>query len=277
MKKTRFTESQIVKILKEYESGIDAQTICREHGIAKATFYNWRKKYSGMEASQLKRLKELEEEDDLPYSRVSRYNNGGFVPLTMFQAYQMTQTNNIMDVEINSFSAAVKSSNQLRNAEDQIRSYLRAQFTDGFNIMSPLTFAQDREQIRRGQIIAAFAASLGLLIAAINILNLMLARVLKRTRELGIIQALGSTRKNILYLFLTEAFLLGFLGALLGVALAYGGEKIIVSMLEGFPLTIDWRVFIVALGISGFVSLLFGVYPATQASRIDPVEALRTE
>jgi putative transposase len=63
MKKTRLTESQIVKILKEYESGIDAQTICREHGIAKATFYNWRKKYSGMEASQLKRLKELEEEN----------------------------------------------------------------------------------------------------------------------------------------------------------------------------------------------------------------------
>ncbi|MDG5800866.1 transposase [Marinilabiliaceae bacterium ANBcel2] len=63
MKKSRFTESQIVKILKEYESGIDAQTICREHGIAKSTFYNWQKKYSGMEASHLKRLKELEEEN----------------------------------------------------------------------------------------------------------------------------------------------------------------------------------------------------------------------
>ncbi len=63
MKKVRFTESQIVKILKEFESGIDAQILCREHGISKATFYNWRKKYSGMESSQLKRLKELEEEN----------------------------------------------------------------------------------------------------------------------------------------------------------------------------------------------------------------------
>ncbi len=63
MKKVRFTESQIVKILKEFESGIDAQSLCREHGISKATFYNWRKKYSGMESSQLKRLKELEEEN----------------------------------------------------------------------------------------------------------------------------------------------------------------------------------------------------------------------
>ena len=63
MKKIRFTESQITKILKEYESGIDAQSLCRVHGISRATLYNWRKKYGGMDASQLKRLKELEEEN----------------------------------------------------------------------------------------------------------------------------------------------------------------------------------------------------------------------
>jgi len=63
MKKVRFTESQIAKILKEFESGIDAQVLCREYGISKATFYNWRKKYAGMDSSQLKRLKELEEEN----------------------------------------------------------------------------------------------------------------------------------------------------------------------------------------------------------------------
>ena len=63
MKKVRFTETQITKILKEYESGIDANSLCREHGISRATLYNWRKKYSGMDSSQLKRLKELEEEN----------------------------------------------------------------------------------------------------------------------------------------------------------------------------------------------------------------------
>lgn len=63
MKKSRFTESQIVKILKEYDCGRDAQALCREYGMSKATFYNWRKKYGGMDASQLKRLKELEEEN----------------------------------------------------------------------------------------------------------------------------------------------------------------------------------------------------------------------
>jgi putative transposase len=63
MRKTRFTESQIVNALKEHESGKKAEDICRELGINRNTFYNWKKKYGGMETQDLKRLKELEEEN----------------------------------------------------------------------------------------------------------------------------------------------------------------------------------------------------------------------
>jgi putative transposase len=63
MKRIKFSESQIIKILKEYESGREVKDLCREYGVSRATFYNWKKKYSGMEVSQLKRLKELEEEN----------------------------------------------------------------------------------------------------------------------------------------------------------------------------------------------------------------------
>lgn len=63
MKKKRFTEEQIVKLLKEYEGGREIKDLCRELSITPSTFYNWRKKYSGMDSSQLKRLKELEEEN----------------------------------------------------------------------------------------------------------------------------------------------------------------------------------------------------------------------
>ena len=63
MKRNQYTESQIIKLLKENESGRSAADICREHGVSQATFYNWRKKYGGMDVRQLSRLKELEEEN----------------------------------------------------------------------------------------------------------------------------------------------------------------------------------------------------------------------
>lgn len=63
MQRSRFSETQIVKILKEVEAGRLVKDVCREHGISDATYYNWKSKYGGMEASDVKRLKELEEEN----------------------------------------------------------------------------------------------------------------------------------------------------------------------------------------------------------------------
>lgn len=64
MKKSRFTETQIVSILKQQEAGLSVKDICREHGLSEATFYNWKSKYGGMEASDVRRLKELEDENN---------------------------------------------------------------------------------------------------------------------------------------------------------------------------------------------------------------------
>ena len=62
MKRTRFTETQIVSVLKEADSGVPVKDLCRQHGISDATYYNWKSKYGGMEASDLKKMKELERE-----------------------------------------------------------------------------------------------------------------------------------------------------------------------------------------------------------------------
>jgi len=62
MKKTRFTENQIITILKEGEAGVQVKEICRKHGISDATYYNWKSKYGGMDVSDLKRMKEMEQE-----------------------------------------------------------------------------------------------------------------------------------------------------------------------------------------------------------------------
>ena len=62
MKKTKFTEQQIISILKQHEAGVKSQDLCRENGISQATFFNWKAKYGGLDTKQLRRLKELEEE-----------------------------------------------------------------------------------------------------------------------------------------------------------------------------------------------------------------------
>jgi putative transposase len=63
MKRTKFTEQQIISILKQHEAGVRSQDLCRESGISQATFFNWKAKYGGLDSRQLKRLKELEEEN----------------------------------------------------------------------------------------------------------------------------------------------------------------------------------------------------------------------
>ncbi len=63
MKKTRFTESQIIAVIRQHESGVKTTDLCRSQGISTATFYNWKAKYSGMDANQLRKLKELEQEN----------------------------------------------------------------------------------------------------------------------------------------------------------------------------------------------------------------------
>ncbi len=78
MKKTRFTESQIVAILNKHEAGMSVKDIAREHCISDATFYNWKAKYGGMDASQLKKIKDLEEENarlKRMYAEVSMIND----------------------------------------------------------------------------------------------------------------------------------------------------------------------------------------------------------
>ena len=63
MKRSRFTETQVISILKEADAGMSVKEVCRKHGISDATFYNWKSKYGGMSASELKRLREIEEEN----------------------------------------------------------------------------------------------------------------------------------------------------------------------------------------------------------------------
>lgn len=204
-------------------------------------------------------------------------NRGGIIPIST-DLWGMRGEADPLHMEIYNFVALVEDVESLEVAKRQIRAYLRENLEGSFHIQSSLGWQRELEpSLARGQIIAAFAASLGLFMASINILNLMMARVLKRTKEIGVLGALGTSRENIFHLFLWEALVLGFLGAVVGFGLALVGERVMASMVEGFTPQVDVRVALASIGIAGLTSLLFGIYPALQAAQIHPVDALRSE
>jgi putative ABC transport system permease protein len=126
-------------------------------------------------------------------------------------------------------------------------------------------------------LIAIAISSLGLLVGGIGVMNIMLVSVTERTKEIGVRKALGARRKDIVRQFLFEAMTLTFLGGILGVVLAVGISRIIMLLVPSLPALIPTWAVITGLTVSIGVGLLFGVWPARKASRLDPIECLRYE
>lgn len=143
---------------------------------------------------------------------------------------------------------------------------------------SLVEFRQSQAQTQSYALLIGLFASVGLVIAVINILNLMLARVLKRTKSIGLSMALGSSRQMMFRQFMLESITLGLTGSIFGTALSFAFGKILERTIGAFLATDMWgtRVLLgIAMGLA--VSLFFGVYPAHLGSRINPVDALRTD
>ncbi len=119
-------------------------------------------------------------------------------------------------------------------------------------------------------------AAISLLVGGIGIMNIMLATVLERTREIGIRRSLGARRREIQMQFLIEAIGLSLLGGLVGIILGVSMSLIINAFAE-FSTVVTPISVIVAFGVSGGVGVVFGTVPAKNASNISPIEALRYE
>ncbi len=136
--------------------------------------------------------------------------------------------------------------------------------------------AQSRRTRRIFNIVMGGIAGISLLVGGIGIMNIMLASVLERTREIGVRRAIGATRRDILHQFLTESVLISLMGGVTGVILGF-------SIAWGVSIFSEWRTVVTGLSIAlsfGFsvaVGLIFGTYPAMNAARLDPIEALRHE
>ncbi|MGE0710621.1 MAG: ABC transporter permease [Planctomycetota bacterium] len=134
-----------------------------------------------------------------------------------------------------------------------------------------------------GKVMRVITAAMGaiggisLLVGAIGILTTMWIAVGERTQEIGLLRSLGATGRQVLLLFLGESVILSLLGGLAGLAIGAGLALVLRLVLPGLPLTIAPGFVLAAVGVSVATGLLAGVLPARRASRLDPIEALRTE
>ena len=119
-------------------------------------------------------------------------------------------------------------------------------------------------------------ASVSLVVGGISIMNIMLVSINERTREIGLRIAVGARRQDIRHQFLIEALTLGLMGGIVGAALGVGSAAAI-ALEAGWPILINPWAIILACGFAGLVGVLFGLYPAQRAARLDPIVALRFE
>ena len=148
---------------------------------------------------------------------------------------------------------------------------------EDFEIVIPLELLKQAEATKRiFNIVLGSIAAISLLVGGIGIMNIMLASVTERTREIGIRRALGATRSDIILQFLAEALLLSLAGGMVGVGLGVGIPKV-VTHFAGLTTIIQSNSLILAFGISLLTGVVFGIYPAMRAAALSPIEALRHE
>ena len=175
-------------------------------------------------------------------------------------------------------------SGQLSQALDQVEDILRRQrgvkYDDknNFDLQTADRFIEQFDSITAMVGLVAIAlSSVGLLVGGIGVMNIMLVSVTERTAEIGVRKAIGARRRDITNQFLFEAMTLTFLGGVLGVLLAVAVSQIIILIFPSLPASIPLWAVITGLVVSAAIGLIFGVWPARKAARLDPIEALRYE
>ena len=150
---------------------------------------------------------------------------------------------------------------------DDFRLFTQEQFTSALGSISKYATGA-----------AGGIAGVALVVGGIGIMNIMLVSVTERTREIGVRKAVGARRDNILMQFLIEAVILTVIGGGLGIALGVGFGALIASLIPQFPPAhVPMWAVIAGFSVSAFVGVVFGVYPAMRAARLDPIDALRYE
>ncbi|HEX7478772.1 MAG TPA: ABC transporter permease [Polyangiales bacterium] len=208
------------------------------------------------------------------------YDDALFIPQTTFQAKIRGGLQKFIQGVL--FVGASTTEDTAR-AQTQVTGLLRERHhiqlgvDDDFSIrnLTELASAQQEGTKTLTTLLASIAA-VSLLVGGIGIMNIMLVSVTERTREIGLRMAVGAKPRNILAQFLVEALTLSVAGGVLGVVIGVSVAQKLASQF-GWPLLIQPQIIGISVGFSGLVGIVFGIFPARKASRLDPIDALRYE
>ena len=177
----------------------------------------------------------------------------------------------------------VKDTKLIEEAKDELRGILRRirrvppDKEDDFGINQMDLIVQMYNRLTGALYAAAIGVgAISLLVGGIGIMNIMLVSVTERTREIGIRKAIGAKKRNVLWQFLIESVAISAVGGIIGIMAGFGLGRVIAAV-SPLPATVSlWSIFL-GLGFSSAVGIFFGIYPASKAARLNPIEALRYE
>jgi putative ABC transport system permease protein len=213
------------------------------------------------------------------------YNRDVYIPFATDRVrfgkmvtYYRSGTYQIEKLEISQITVSVDDMNHVKRTADIIDGVLQQYHPKKDTAITvPLDLLEKAEQTQRiFTLVLSAIASISLVVGGIGVMNIMLATVTERTREIGIRRALGAKRRDIAIQFLVETIALSSMGGLLGVILGIAFSYVVTYFFALPTIIRPWSP-LVAFGVSVGVGLLFGTYPARRASYMDPIEALRHE
>ncbi len=208
-----------------------------------------------------------------------------YIPITTARSYfgdvviKMSSGSRLREkVELNQIIVQVGSLDQVEPSARAIERMLSLfHKKNDFQIQVPLALLKQAEATKRTfNIVLGAIAGISLLVGGIGIMNIMLASVTERTREIGIRRAIGAKRKQIIIQFLIEAMVLSFVGGILGLAMGVA-IPFFITWFAKMPTVITPMGILLPLGVSLGIGIVFGLYPAARAARVDPIVALRHE